>query len=89
MVWLRSLCLTDNRFLALDGKGGVAEADISVNLCNCSGHGKCLFDLLADGFELKQTFRIVQCNCPTGWEGKIQFNNKTLIFQVRPGNYLP
>ncbi|KAK2181411.1 hypothetical protein NP493_400g02031 [Ridgeia piscesae] len=57
------------RFSASDGKGGVAAADVTVNLCNCSGHGECLFDLLADGYELKQTFRIVQCNCSTGWEG--------------------
>ncbi|KAK2160812.1 hypothetical protein NP493_1626g00009 [Ridgeia piscesae] len=56
-------------FTASDGKGGVAAAEVSVNLCNCSGHGECLFDLLADGYELKQTFRIVQCNCSTGWEG--------------------
>ncbi|KAK2162836.1 hypothetical protein NP493_1501g01029 [Ridgeia piscesae] len=55
-------------FSAADGKGGVAATDIFVNLCNCSGHGECLFDLLADGYELKQTFRIVHCNCSTGWE---------------------
>ncbi|KAI0233186.1 Mucin-like protein [Lamellibrachia satsuma] len=56
-------------FSASDGKGGVAAAGVSINLCNCSDHGECLFDLLADGYELKQTFRIVQCNCSTGWEG--------------------
>ncbi|KAI0235226.1 Mucin-like protein, partial [Lamellibrachia satsuma] len=56
-------------FSASDGNGGVAAAVVSVNLCNCSGHGECLFGLLADGYELKQTFRIVQCNCSTGWEG--------------------
>ncbi|KAI0237078.1 Mucin-like protein [Lamellibrachia satsuma] len=56
-------------FKASDGKGGVAAADVSINLCNCSGHGECLFDLLADGYELKHTFRIVQCNCSIGWEG--------------------
>ncbi|KAI0210407.1 Mucin-like protein [Lamellibrachia satsuma] len=56
-------------FTASDGKGGIATANISINLCNCSGHGECLFDLLADGYELKQTFRIVQCNCSVGWEG--------------------
>ncbi|KAK2175059.1 hypothetical protein NP493_751g01026 [Ridgeia piscesae] len=55
-------------FKASDGKNGVAAADVIVNLCNCSGHGECLFDLLADGYELKQTFRIVQCNCSIGWE---------------------
>ena len=64
------LTLTDVRFSASDGKGGVAAADVTVNLCNCSGHGECLFDLLADGYELKQTFRIVQCKCSIGWEGK-------------------
>ncbi|KAI0231036.1 Mucin-like protein, partial [Lamellibrachia satsuma] len=56
-------------FKASDGKEGVAAADVSINLCNCSGHGECLFDMLADGFERKQTFRIVQCNCSLGWEG--------------------
>ncbi|KAK2162840.1 hypothetical protein NP493_1501g01086 [Ridgeia piscesae] len=56
-------------FKASDGKGGVAAADVIVNLCDCSVHGECLFDLLADGYELKQPFRIVQCNCSIGWEG--------------------
>ncbi|KAK2161673.1 hypothetical protein NP493_1565g00035 [Ridgeia piscesae] len=37
----------------------------SMDVVNIS----CLFDLLANGYELKQTFRIVQCNCSTGWEG--------------------
>ena len=64
------LTLTDVRFSASDGKEGVAATDVTVNLCNCSGHGECLFDLLADGYELKQTFRIVQCKCSIGWEGK-------------------
>ena len=58
------------RFSASDGNKGVAAADVTINLCNCSGHGECLFDLLADDYELRQTFRIVQCNCSTGWEGK-------------------
>ena len=80
------------RFSASDGKGGVAAADVTVNLCNCSGHGECLFDLLADGYELKQTFRIVQCNCSTGWEGKTyevdnkysrQTNEYGTVFQYR------
>jgi len=58
------------RFSTSDGKGGVAAADVTVNLCNCSGHGECLFDLLAAGYEMKEPFRIVHCNCSTGWEGK-------------------
>ncbi|KAK2190863.1 hypothetical protein NP493_66g06040 [Ridgeia piscesae] len=56
-------------FSASDGKGGVASVDVMVNLCDCSGHGECQFDQLAEGYELKQSFRIVQCNCSTGWEG--------------------
>ncbi|KAK2152978.1 hypothetical protein NP493_2378g00005 [Ridgeia piscesae] len=56
-------------FSASDGNGGIAAAVVKVNLCNCSGRGQCLFELLADGYELKQTFRIVQCNCSIGWEG--------------------
>ena len=58
------------RFSASDGKGGVASVDVMVNLCDCSEHGECQFDQLADGYELKQSFRIVQCNCSTGWEGE-------------------
>ena len=58
------------RFIASDGKGGVASADVIVNLCDCSGQGECLFDLLDVGYELKQRFRVVQCNCSIGWEGK-------------------
>ncbi|KAK2167799.1 hypothetical protein NP493_1260g00002 [Ridgeia piscesae] len=63
-----SMDVVNISFSASDGKGGVAAADVAVNLCNCSGHGECLFDLLANGYELKQTFRIVQCNCSVGWE---------------------
>ena len=58
------------RFSASDGKGGVASNDVIVNLCNCTGHGECQFDQLADGYELKQSFRVVQCNCSKGWEGE-------------------
>ena len=60
------------RFSASDGKGGVASVDVVVNLCDCSGHGECQFDQLAEGYELKQSFRIVQCNCSTGWEGELE-----------------
>ncbi|KAI0238816.1 hypothetical protein LSAT2_010422 [Lamellibrachia satsuma] len=56
-------------FSASDGKGGVASADVTVNLCNCTGHGECQFDQLADGYELKQSFRVVQCSCSKGWGG--------------------
>jgi len=61
------------RFSASDGKGGIAAADVTINMCNCSGQGTCVFDLLAHGYELKQTFRIVQCLCSTGWEGTVSF----------------
>ncbi|KAK2175052.1 hypothetical protein NP493_751g01001 [Ridgeia piscesae] len=56
-------------FSASDGNEGVAAADVTINMCYCFGHGNCLFDLLAEGYELKHTFRIVQCNCSIGWEG--------------------
>ncbi|KAK2190852.1 hypothetical protein NP493_66g04024 [Ridgeia piscesae] len=56
-------------FSASDGKEGVASVDVNVNLCDCSGHGECEFDQLADGYELKQSFRVVQCSCYKGWEG--------------------
>ena len=75
--------MTVLRFLASDGKGGVAAADVAVNLCNCSGHGECLFDLLADGYELKQTFRIVQCNCSIEWEGTIYIFYKIVMCLAR------
>ena len=80
MCYKCTLKMTIHRFKASDGKGGVAAVDVSINLCNCSDHGECLFDLLADGYELKQTFRIVQCNCSIGWEGQKAIynnNNKT------------
>ncbi|KAK2181108.1 hypothetical protein NP493_410g01020 [Ridgeia piscesae] len=56
-------------FTASDGKEGIAAAEVSVRLCNCSGQGECLFDNLAEGYEMKNTFAVVQCNCSTGWEG--------------------
>ena len=62
--------ITTFRFSASDGKDGVASVDVMVNLCDCSGHGECQFDQLADGYELKQPFRVVQCSCYKGWEGE-------------------
>ena len=59
-----------SRFSASDGKDGVAEEDVTINICDTSGHGNCSYDLLADGYKLKHTFRIVQTNCDIGWEGK-------------------
>ena len=59
------------RFSADDGNGGVAAADVLVNMCDCTGHGDCRFDRIVDGFKLKDTFRIVECNCSIGWEGEI------------------
>jgi len=68
---VHSLLVHFLRFSATDDNSGVAAADVSVNLCDCSGHGECRFDRFVDGFKLKDTFRIVECNCSIGWEGEI------------------
>ena len=67
------------RFSASDGKEGVATAHVSINLCNCSTHGTCLFDLLDDRYQLKDKFRIVMCDCSIGWEGIIRLLNITIL----------
>ncbi|KAK2171661.1 hypothetical protein NP493_1037g00031 [Ridgeia piscesae] len=57
-------------FSAVDSKGGVAPtAVVTVNLCNCSGHGKCLFGEHSEGQVLASTFRIVACKCNVGYTG--------------------
>ena len=58
------------RFSAIDSKGGMAPtAIITINLCDCSGHGDCLFGELADGQTSGSNFRIVGCKCNTGYSG--------------------
>ncbi|KAK2158430.1 hypothetical protein NP493_1797g00012 [Ridgeia piscesae] len=44
-------------------------AIITINLCDCSGHGDCLFGELADGQTSGSNFRIVGCKCNTGYSG--------------------
>ena len=62
-----------NRFSATDSKGGVAPtAVVTVNLCNCSGQGDCLFGELAEGQTFRSPFRIVACNCNLGYTGVTQ-----------------
>ena len=59
------------RFTVSDGNGGVATKSVIINLCNCSSRGNCKFETLASGYYIKDSFRIVQCNCSVGWEGNI------------------
>ena len=63
-------CVLIYRFSANDSKGGMAPtAIITINLCNCSGNGDCLFGELADGQASGSNFRIVGCKCNTGYSG--------------------
>ena len=67
--WSLNVFILD-RFSAVDSKGGVAPtAIVTVNLCNCSGHGKCLFGEHSEGQVLASTFRIVACKCNVGYTG--------------------
>ncbi|KAK2167442.1 hypothetical protein NP493_1275g00055 [Ridgeia piscesae] len=57
-------------FSAVDEKGAIApSADVTVNLCDCSGHGECLFSELREGEKPTARFRLVDCNCTVGWTG--------------------
>ncbi|KAI0230808.1 hypothetical protein LSAT2_018833 [Lamellibrachia satsuma] len=58
-------------FKAVDEKGAIApSADITVNLCDCSGHGECMFGELREGEKATARFRLVACNCTVGWTGE-------------------
>ena len=60
------------RFSAVDEKGAIApSADVTVNLCDCSGHGECRFSELREGEKPTARFRLVDCNCSVGWTGEI------------------
>ena len=59
-----------------------------VNLCKCTGHGECQFDQLAEGYELKQSFRVVQCNCSKGWEGEEHMARRESLCYVYCDNYI-
>ena len=76
------------RFSASDGKEGVATAHVSINLCNCSTHGTCLFDLLDDRYQLKDKFRIVMCDCSIGWEGIIRLLNIPFVRNTMEDNWV-
>ena len=63
-------CVFVDSFSANDSKGGMAPtAIITINLCDCSGHGDCRFGELADGQTSGSNFRIVGCKCNTGYSG--------------------
>ena len=67
-VELRSI---STRFNAQDSRGGVAPSlTLTINMCNCSGHGSCNFDTLADGQSDSASFRLFACTCEVGWDGK-------------------
>jgi len=71
--WFNANYLLICRFSAKDSKGGVAPtAVITVNLCNCSGNGECLFGELAEGQTAGSAFRIVACKCKIGYTGMAQ-----------------
>ena len=47
------------RFAATDAKGGVASsANIVINMCNCSGHGECVFSELREAEKTSAMFRL-------------------------------
>ena len=70
LFYLLHIVFILDRFSAVDSKGGVAPTVfVTVNLCNCSGHGKCLFGERAEGQVGASTFRIVACKCNLGYTG--------------------
>ena len=70
------ICVVLLRFNAKDSRGGVAPSlSITINMCYCSGHGECDFGTFIDGQLDTALFRLVTCQCETGWDGR----NFTLI----------
>ncbi|KAI0209335.1 hypothetical protein LSAT2_005978 [Lamellibrachia satsuma] len=58
-------------FKAVDEKGAIApSADVTVNLCSCSGNGDCMFGEPREGEKATARFRLVACNCTVGWTGE-------------------
>ena len=59
------------RFSAIDDKGAMApSADVIVNMCDCSGHGECIFTEVREGEKASAMFRLVACDCAVGWAGE-------------------
>jgi len=58
------------RFSANDTRGaGAAPLTVVVQLCNCSGHGQCVWDQLQTNFSRSATFQIVACDCDEFYDG--------------------
>ena len=71
------------RFTAKDPKGGVAPAAIvTVNMCDCSGNGDCLFTELAADQKEASKFRVVACKCNVGYAGMTFISWRTTITHV-------
>ena len=58
------------RFSGNDTRGGkAAPLTVTVQLCNCSQHGECVWDKLQEEFNSSDTFQIVVCDCDPLYEG--------------------
>ena len=82
--------MTSCRFAVTDEKGAVApSASVLINLCHCSSRGDCLFGKRASGQKVSAMFRIVACNCSTGWTGEelrqVTMERGTLRLNEDPG----
>ena len=43
---------------------------ITVQLCNCSEHGECVWDQVQDGFNGSDVFHVVSCDCEPLYDGR-------------------
>ena len=59
------------RFFAVDTTNASSpDLEVNTRLCDCSGHGVCIFNEPADQQPVGAVnFNIVTCNCSVGWEG--------------------
>ena len=42
---------------------------VNIKMCDCNGNGECQFDSIQLGKIFNETFKLVECNCTTGWLG--------------------
>ena len=54
-------------------------AIITINLCDCSEHGDCLFGERAEGQTSGSNFRIVGCKCKIGYTGTLLDSVKMIV----------
>ncbi|KAK3588472.1 hypothetical protein CHS0354_035647 [Potamilus streckersoni] len=66
----KSLDPVDMRFVGTDSDGNQTSLHlVTINVCDCNSHGTCDFKRLRPGEQAESRFRVVSCECSSGFTG--------------------